>query len=231
MKARSFFSNNQLKLIALVAMTIDHVGAYLFPDVAVLRIIGRLAFPIFAYMVAEGCLHTRSRVRYLLTMGGAALVFQIAAFFVMGTLRQYVLTTFFLSLVLCLTAEYARKKSGIGGLALLTGAVVAIWGISELLPEVLEEYVFRIDYGFLGVLFPVAVFIAPEKRDKLFAATVMTFVLALTLGGVQWYSLAALPLLMLYNGERGKVNLKYLFYAYFPLHLIVIKLVEIVMGI
>ena len=54
-------TNNQLKLIAMLSMLIDHVGMLLFPGVRVLRIIGRLAFPIFAYMIAEGCAHTRSR--------------------------------------------------------------------------------------------------------------------------------------------------------------------------
>ena len=54
-------TGNQLKLIALVTMTIDHIGMQLFPRVRLLRIIGRLAFPIFAYMIAEGCRYTRNR--------------------------------------------------------------------------------------------------------------------------------------------------------------------------
>ena len=57
-------SGNQLKIIALIAMTIDHIGLQFLPHVTILRIIGRLAFPIFAYMIAEGCLHTRNRRRY-----------------------------------------------------------------------------------------------------------------------------------------------------------------------
>ena len=51
-------TNNQLKLIALVTMTLDHIGVVLFPQAQWLRIVGRLAFPIFAYMIAEGCRHT-----------------------------------------------------------------------------------------------------------------------------------------------------------------------------
>ena len=48
-------SNNQLKILAMVAMTLDHVGAYLFPHVLWLRLVGRLAFPVYAFMIAEGC--------------------------------------------------------------------------------------------------------------------------------------------------------------------------------
>ena len=61
-------TSNELKLFALVVMTVDHIGALLLPQYSVLRIIGRLAFPIFAYMIAEGCAHTSSRLRYFLTI-------------------------------------------------------------------------------------------------------------------------------------------------------------------
>ena len=54
-------TGNQLKLIALITMTIDHVGMMLLPQLRILRAIGRIAFPIFAYMIAEGCRHTRNR--------------------------------------------------------------------------------------------------------------------------------------------------------------------------
>jgi len=58
-------TNNQLKVIAMVTMTVDHVGFLLFPRLLLLRCIGRLAFPIYAYMVAEGCSHTKSLPKYL----------------------------------------------------------------------------------------------------------------------------------------------------------------------
>ena len=47
-------TSNQLKLLALVTMTVDHVGVQLFPRVLWLRMVGRLALPIYAYMIAEG---------------------------------------------------------------------------------------------------------------------------------------------------------------------------------
>ena len=59
-------TGNQLKLIALFAMTCDHVGMQIFPQLLWLRMIGRLAMPIYAFMIAEGCRHTRNRKKYLL---------------------------------------------------------------------------------------------------------------------------------------------------------------------
>ncbi len=54
-----FISNFSLKIIACIAMTIDHIGYLLFPNIIVFRIIGRLAFPILAYLIAEGCKYTK----------------------------------------------------------------------------------------------------------------------------------------------------------------------------
>ena len=61
-------SSNALKLIALVCMTVDHIGFLLYPHLHILRIIGRVAFPIFAYMIAEGCRYTSNRLRYFITI-------------------------------------------------------------------------------------------------------------------------------------------------------------------
>lgn len=56
--------NDLLKLIALLTMLIDHIGAVFFPEQLLWRTIGRIAFPIFCWQLAEGYVHTSSRIRY-----------------------------------------------------------------------------------------------------------------------------------------------------------------------
>ena len=63
-------SGNTLKIVAAVSMLLDHIGVVFFPHVAVFRILGRLALPIFAFMIAEGCRYTKNRLRYFLTIFG-----------------------------------------------------------------------------------------------------------------------------------------------------------------
>ena len=107
-------TGNQLKLIALVTMTIDHVGLLLLPQLVILRIIGRLSMPLYAYMTAQGCRYTHDRRRYFLRLAGLALVCQVVYYLADRSLYQCILVTFSLS-VLCISAiDRARRGSGLG---------------------------------------------------------------------------------------------------------------------
>ena len=219
-------TNNQLKVIAMVAMLLDHIGACLLPQVRWLRIVGRLAYPIFAYMIAEGCRHTKSRVRYLLQMGGLAAVCQLVDYIATGSLYQCILVTFTLSIVMIYAIDQFRKHKGIlsGLLALIVfgGVIYACY----LLPAELPNTDYYIDYGFLGIMLPVILYLVPDKQGKVFAAAAMLAVMSGRWGNIQWYALAAVPLLMLYNEQRGKAKFKYLFYIFYPAHMVAIYLVS-----
>ena len=69
-------TGSTLKLIAIITMTIDHVGAVIFPDYQILRIIGRIAFPIFAYCIAVGCIYTKNIGKYALRVLLMAILIQ-----------------------------------------------------------------------------------------------------------------------------------------------------------
>ena len=101
-------------------------------------------------------------------------------------------------------------------------ALVAVFFICEILPRLLPQTDFAIDYGFFGVLFPLLIYFPRSKRAKLVWITVGLLALSFDLGGVQLACLLSLPLLWIYNGQRGKLRLKYLFYVYYPLHLAVL---------
>ncbi|MBE7041918.1 MAG: hypothetical protein E7399_00280 [Ruminococcaceae bacterium] len=222
---KGFLTGNQLKIIALILMTVDHVGQELFPDQLIFRIIGRLAFPIFAYMIAEGCTYTKNKKRYLGLMAGLALVCQLVYFIVMDSLYQCVLVTFSLSICLIyLVDDTVKKRSGMG-IVLLCLSLIGVFYLTELLPKILTGSTFRIDYDFWGVMLPVLIYLPKTKWGKLAMAALGLILLSLSFGSIQWYSLVSLLFLALYNGKRGPWKMKYLFYVYYPLHLIVIHLI------
>ena len=208
-------NGNRLKLLALLTMTVDHIGVHLLPQYTLFRIIGRLAFPIYAYFIAEGCAHTKNRKKYLLQMAGMALLCQLVYFFAMGSLFQCILVTFTLSI---LTIYAIESGSSVKAAIAICAAVL----ITVFLPQWLSHTDFAVDYGLWGVLLPVAVCLARTRQQKLLCAAIFLTLLALQYGGVQWYGLLALIPLALYDGTRGSPRLKWLFYWYYPLHLVAI---------
>lgn len=223
-------NNNQLKVIALVTMTLDHIGVLLLPQVTILRLVGRLSFPIFAYMIAEGCAHTRSMPRYLGTMASLAAVCQAAYFFAMGSLYQSVLVTFTLSISLTWLVKWALSHRSVGARLLAAAGILAALFVTELAPLLLTSTDFAVDYGFLGVILPVAVFLGRTKQQKLRLALVVLVLMAVDAWPGQWAALLTLPLLALYNGRRGKADLKWLFYVYYPAHLLVLEGVSLLLS-
>ena len=210
-------TGNQLKIIAMITMTIDHIGMQLFPHLLWLRIIGRLAMPIYAYMIAEGCRHTRDRKKYLLRLLGMGVLCQAVYLVAMGSLYQCILVTFSLSVIYIGLYDAVERDPSFGNrlcFGLFTGLV---FFLCTVLPDLLPRTDYAIDYGLTGVLLPVLIYGAGTRGLLLGLALV-----ALQCGGVQWFSFLAVPLLLLYNGQRGKANIGRLFYWYYPLHLVVI---------
>lgn len=215
-------SGNQLKLIAMIAMTADHLGLIFFPQSVALRLIGRLAFPIYAYMIGEGCRHTRSMPKYFGGVAAMAFACQMVYWLAQGSLYQSILVTFSLSIALCMLAEMATERGGILSWVVFGVGTAAVLFVTEFLPALLPGTDYAVDYGFWGVLLPVGVYLARDRKTSLAYTAVFLALLAPELWEGQWFALAAIPLLALYNGRRGKLNIKWLFYFYYPAHLAVL---------
>lgn len=213
------FTNNQLKMIAMVTMTVDHIGMIFFPYNLLWRAVGRLAFPIYAFMIAEGCRHTRSMGKYLASLGVLAAVCQIVAFIATGTLALNILATFSFSVFLIMLLKSAGEKKTVISWVLFAAALAAVFCVAEVLPRLLEETGFYVEYDFLGIILPVCVYAAGSLPVQLLASGACLALMSCYMWQGQWLSLLALPLLAFYNGQRGKWKLKWVFYFYYPVHL------------
>lgn len=219
------FTGNQLKIIAMISMTLDHIGLTLLPQWTILRILGRLALPIYAYMIAEGCRYTRDRKRYFLRLAGLAALCQVVYFFAMGSVYMCILVTFSLSVLLIGAIENFQEKRTRQSQILAFVTLLGIFFVCVALPELWKGSDFAIDYGLAGVLLPVLVYFGREKTKYLTAGLIL---LGFGYGGIQWCALAAVPLLGMYNGQRGGKNLGKWFYLYYPLHLVVIHGISLI---
>ena len=212
-------NGNHLKLIAAAAMLLDHMGILLFPGVRLFRILGRLAYPIFAFMIAEGCRYTRSKLRYFLMIFGLGAACQVVYFFFSGDTYLNILLTFSCSILLiyALQASYEGQRKALWSVLFCAG-FLAVYGLDRLI---------TIDYGFWGVMAPVFVGFAHIRKfprwTSVLLLAVALLLLAGDLGGIQHYSLLSVPLLLLYSGGRGKASMKYFFYIFYPVHLAVLQ--------
>lgn len=230
----------QLKVFACITMLMDHVGHYLVADhhaiMWPLRLVGRLAFPIFAFLIVVGFRHTRDLSRYF----GRLFLLGVVSWFVIGWLDDFASNQLNILFTLCLglaaIAGYERSQS---------------WWI--LLLCLLAAELGRVEYGSMGVLLIFVMHRYYDQRDQFIR--VSGLVLLVLLGGslllealvgdphAEWtfswllhnyptavfqpFSALSLLLICRYNTQLGKQSdwLQYAFYLFYPLHLVAIKLV------
>ncbi len=238
-----------IKIIAAVSMLADHAGMILFPDATWLRIIGRLALPLYALCIAEGFRHTRNRLKYFLRIFGLGAICQAVYFLVLKEMYLGILITFSLSIMLLFfldalicacggkenpiskALQKIFKKAPGKGLSVTVSALCLTLAFCAVI--VLNHFV-EIDYALSGILFPVLVYLGGSTRlGKFFGASAATVLLACNLEGSAtprtWALLAILPL-ALYNGEPGKYKLKYFFYIFYPAHLVILYGIDILLA-
>lgn len=234
-------SASTLKLIACVFMVIDHVGAILLPDLLILRILGRISFPIFAYFIAEGCRYTRRKLKRFLLVFGLAVICEGVCVLVSGELEGGILVTFTFSILLIYEVQAIKRH-------LAERAWGKVFRMTFLLALSLTgvylfiEHVVYVDYGFWGVLIPVLTALPDYKEgetprffrylsglpQKLAFCALGMLILCITRGffdSIQTYCLLSLPLLALYNGTPGVKGFKYGFYIFYPAHLAILWLI------
>lgn len=224
-----------LKYIALITMTIDHIGAVLFTPgtavYAILRAYGRISFPVFCFLLTEGYLHTSNHKAYLKRLFLFALIselpFDMALYhFPLEGSRQLIWSHqnifFTLSLgflAMCLIDRFVISKP--------------FWALLfTILPVFLSQH-FRFDYGAFGIMV-ILLFYGAKKiypaTPKLYSYTLALCPL-LTIGDwKRMFVLLSLPLFLLYNGRKGNPlpgakklpGGKFFFYWYYPCHLLLL---------
>lgn len=213
----------QLKWIALITMTIDHIGSSFFPHLLFLRMIGRIAFPLFCFEIAEGAFYTRNKLKYGLRLAVLAIISEpVFDRIGSGTFyyphRQSVMLTLLIGfLILCFWQWDWKAK---------TRSLVLVKEVCNMAVFALGAYLaflLKSDYKHFGV-FLICLFYS-FRRLRLWQSMGNILVNTLLYGGIQSYaSLASIPIL-LYNGKPGK-RYKYLFYLYYPLHLLAIAIIK-----
>lgn len=242
LRERFGLSGNVLKWIGIITMLIDHVGAVLIFKICtwggyrpewvniywVFRRIGRLAFPLFAFMIVEGFIHTRNWKKYCGRLALFALLSEIPFNLAFDgqwftTEKTSVLATFTFGVLLLgiwrtlQTAPPQEEQTRFWHNRIFRQilAVLALLGFL-LLADWLNT-----DYGSVGV---AVVFVFYQLRNHRLPAAVLACAALLFVDKIEiWGALSIIPIL-LYNGKRGR-QMKYFFYVFYPLHLFALGII------
>ena len=215
-----------IKMTAITTMLIDHVGA-VFDLHMGYRVIGRIAFPLFVYLIAEGCRHTKSMEKYLLRLGIFALVSEIPFDLAFGNRIDFFNNTnIFYTLFLGVLCVYIFQQLRRGPYLWILSAI-PIYGI------MMAADWLGSDYGGIGVLF---IFLTAAAGNYKFSKILQLGIIILFMFWLYFNvaalligSLVAVPLVALYNGKQGfsSESVKYLFYFFYPLHLLLLYIMMV----
>jgi hypothetical protein len=210
-----------LKWIAIITMTFDHVGAILYPEFEFLRLIGRLAFPLFAYLLILGMESTRNIRNYFFRLFIFALISQIPFFLAINYAPFELLNIFFSLSFGLLFITFFKRGSPLAFVSLLS------------------SFILPIDYGIYGLAMIGCMYILTKNTKLGVVSLLLLNGLFLIPFNSQLLSLAALPLIVFHN--NGALNIskplsgnykilllrKYFFYVYYPMHLAFLYIIKL----
>lgn len=226
-KLKTNLDTNLIKLVAIIAMTIDHIGGAFFLEYPIFRWIGRMAFPLFCYCLTVGMLYTHDIKRYVMRLGIFALIsqpFWILAFnaedFVGNLLNLNIFFTLVVSLLTTWGFQQKKWWLFVGGSLLLS--------------------CINFDYSLTGVILMMIFYLCRNKPALGILLYTLSYLpalngymedpLALKIGGhaigFEIFSLLALPLIYIHTNSKLKIS-KWFFYLYYPAHLLAIYLIQL----
>ena len=211
-----------LKILAILAMSLDHIAAVFLSPInmpyLLMRGFGRIAFPIFCFLIVEGYYHTRDVKKYMIRLAGFALVSEIPfdlCFYQKPFYWQHqnVFFTLALGLITIYAIDEIKKrfstsyiKALVLQFAVIILAMTTAWFLST-------------DYSMLGILIIIAFYVG---RGNIIQIAISICIVTLYLGNTfQLYSLLALIPIYLYNGKKGP-SMCYVFYVFYPAHMLIL---------
>lgn len=203
-----------------------------------MRYIGRMAFPLYCFLLVEGFLHTRNVAKYAGRLAMFALISEIPFdLAISGKWWIYSSNNVFFTLVLGLMAIWAlsyiekfaefwleKKWDPIPGkIITLSAGLMVIVGVGAFADMVLFT-----DYGLGGIVAIAVIYLLRGQRVIAFAASVLA--LTVITGDIEILAMFMVYPIMKYDGTRGK-NMKWVFYAFYPVHLLMLALICMGLGV
>lgn len=219
-----------LKIIGVICMTCDHISDAIIGHFSFLNLIGRIAFPIFAFQAVQGYIYTKNIKKHLIKLFIFGLISQIPFTLFLSTFTKSfslnIFFTIFLGLVSIILYDKLNKK--------WIGFILAI--IVSILGEI-----FHVDYGMYGVLLIFFFYLFRDNKINMCLYTFILIFINYSIYIIQSptyithyincliFSLLSLLFILHYNGKQGPKT-KYLFYIFYPTHLIILFFINYIIN-
>lgn len=207
-----FLNSYHLKIIALVTMVLDHTGALFFPEQDWIRIIGRIAFVIYTFMLVEGVYHTRNITNYIKKIFLWAILSEIPFDLAFSDkLLEFNHQNIFFSLLISIVGLYFIKKQKFFFNSLLIGMLCLI-----------VAWLLKVDYSWYGVLIVLLFyFLRPYIIWKFASIEFVSLFASFSISGLQFFAFVGFIPIFLYNGKQGK-KIGNIYYSFYALHLLIL---------
>lgn len=215
-------------MIGIITMFCDHVSDSIIGHFTYLNYIGRIAFPIFAFQLVQGYLHTKNLKKYFIRLLIFACISQIPFMLFLSTFSNSYYLNIFFTLFLGAISIYVYNKADNKYLGIALVALICIIG-----------HFVQVDYGAYGVLIIFIFFVFRNKKIFMYLSFILATILkylpniirysqasALYIGCILFTCISLIPI-FLYNGKQGP-KVKYLFYIFYPLHLLILYFLRII---
>lgn len=230
-------NGNQLKLIAVISMLVDHIAFIMYAKVLSgslvgeniywgMRGLGRIAFPIYAFLLVEGFCHTRNWKKYAVRLLSCAVISEIPYnYMISGNFlfsgAQNIFWTLLLGVLMmkCLQLAVVRYPGAMGKQLQLVIIVICC----------ALAWILKLDYDYRGIMLIglFCWFYGDLKQQCITGFMWMIITCGIKLWVIAGYG-AAFLLIYCYNGARGKWNGKAFFYAFYPVHLSILDFISTV---
>lgn len=217
-----------LKIIGVITMLFDHVGDAIIGKFSFCNLIGRIAFPIFAFQAVQGYIYTKDFKKHMLKLFIFACISQIPFMLFLSTFTEEILTlniffTLFLGLLALFVYDKCKNKV-LGFLFVILTSIIA--------------YFIHVDYGAFGILLMFCFYFFKDKKGSMAITTIvlcfLRFVPDIIASPVLWYiyiqcaifTALSLIFILFYNKNEGP-KAKYFFYIFYPLHLLILYFLHI----
>ena len=211
-----------LKIIGIITMFLDHYH-YIVGGSEILNVVGRIAFPIFAFTLSEGYTHTRNLKKYLLRLFIFAVGIQLPSILFSYNYTMNVFFTLFFGLLAIYVFNFKSIRIKPKFLWLIKISLIGF------ILFISQKYEF--DYGIYGILLIMNFNIFRNNKFKI----LMNFLILNTFNKIfpnvfgltdtQFFSLISLIFIFMYNGKKGR-SMKYFFYLFYPIHFFILEMIK-----